>query len=616
MPILQAIQVAQLVRDVGITGEAAVIAVAVSKGESNFDSDVAGDTTIQTSKWGPSIGLWQVRSLKAEYGTGGTRDASRLTDPMFNARSMHSISAGGTNWQPWTIYTNGSYRNHLDEARQAVGSLGGTGVTAAPLQGATAPTIDSDGNPVPATSTISATVEQTALASPTPAITPPPTASLVAGLGTYGPTELHLEGRKLSGLAEIVTADLDRTIDDAASLVVQVIDTHNKLLESGLLDERSRTSVDTILFELIGVARYRRDLTLTFIDAAAADYINDKLDTPITQAPGTGSRGDFLRLLADRAPWVPVDIETGADPIIELATPDDANVWEALGQIASEVGWRRLVVANRLLIGSEEWLASRTPPIAIREGAGGVDRIEFDFLVGEDSSRASVTCDAKTWAAPPSQAVEITGLGPASGVWLVTGVSRKLGSTQARVELGRVQSPLAEPVPPPPPENYDDSGLPTYDPGTGGVTTPGVSDLPAVQTGAVSADGWIWPMPGRIASGFGPRKSPGGIGSKNHAGIDIAGPTGTPIVAMKGGTVTVAGTAGGYGNAVYIDHGGGLFSRYGHMQRVLCTRGQRVAQGQTIGLCDSTGNSTGPHVHAEIRPGDVAQDPLKFLPPR
>jgi hypothetical protein len=74
-----------------------------------------GDIGLQNGTWGPSVGLWQIRSLKAQYGTGGDRDASRLTDPAFNAKAMVSISGAGANWRPWSTYTHGSYKKYLSQ---------------------------------------------------------------------------------------------------------------------------------------------------------------------------------------------------------------------------------------------------------------------------------------------------------------------------------------------------------------------------------------------------------------------------------------------------------------------------------------------------------------------
>jgi hypothetical protein len=126
MPTLDAVAVARLALGAGLSEAAAVIAVAVARGESQFRTDVEGDVTIQDATWGPSIGLWQIRSLKAQYGTGGVRDAARLKEPSFNAASMAAISRRGSYWQPWSVYTKGVYRQHLAEAERAVEQAAGT----------------------------------------------------------------------------------------------------------------------------------------------------------------------------------------------------------------------------------------------------------------------------------------------------------------------------------------------------------------------------------------------------------------------------------------------------------------------------------------------------------
>lgn len=123
-----------------------------------------------------------------------------------------------------------------------------------------------------------------------------------------------------------------------------------------------------------------------------------------------------------------------------------------------------------------------------------------------------------------------------------------------------------------------------------------------------------WPASGRITSYFGGRKSPGGIGSTNHKGIDIAGSYGTPIYAADGGTVTYAGWMGGYGYLVRIDHGNGYVTYYGHNSSLIVSVGQHVYKGQQIARMGSTGNSTGNHCHFEVRLNGVAKNPLNYLP--
>ena len=129
--------------------------------------------------------------------------------------------------------------------------------------------------------------------------------------------------------------------------------------------------------------------------------------------------------------------------------------------------------------------------------------------------------------------------------------------------------------------------------------SPGVLGLPI--EGMTRAD---------ITSPFGNRASPGGIGSTNHRGTDFGFPSGTPIHACESGTVIHAGWKGGYGKCVIIDHGNGLQTLYAHQSRLNVAAGQRVIRGQCIGAVGSTGNSTGPHLHLEVRVNGVQADPM------
>ncbi|WP_368653769.1 peptidoglycan DD-metalloendopeptidase family protein [Ornithinibacillus sp. 4-3] len=113
-----------------------------------------------------------------------------------------------------------------------------------------------------------------------------------------------------------------------------------------------------------------------------------------------------------------------------------------------------------------------------------------------------------------------------------------------------------------------------------------------------------------MSSGFGPRKSPGGIGSTNHKGVDFAASMGTPIPAQAPGMVSFAGWQGGYGNIVRITGIDGMEYLYAHNSKNLVTRGDIVSKGQIIGLVGSTGNSTGPHVHYETRRNGQAINPM------
>lgn len=123
----------------------------------------------------------------------------------------------------------------------------------------------------------------------------------------------------------------------------------------------------------------------------------------------------------------------------------------------------------------------------------------------------------------------------------------------------------------------------------------------------------ISPVDGEITSEFGWRTHPIFGDRIFHSGIDIAAEYGTPIVAAKDGVVTNAGWISGYGNTVIIDHGSGISSLYGHNQSLAVSVGDEVKQGETISFCGSTGNSTGPHCHFEVRQDGEPVSPWDFL---
>jgi murein DD-endopeptidase MepM/ murein hydrolase activator NlpD len=133
------------------------------------------------------------------------------------------------------------------------------------------------------------------------------------------------------------------------------------------------------------------------------------------------------------------------------------------------------------------------------------------------------------------------------------------------------------------------------------------SSSTSAPSGVPSAAGFIWPVNGPVVSGFGMRWG------RMHEGIDISAASGTPIVAAAAGVVIHAGWLGGYGNLVVVDHGNGLATAYAHASSILVGVGQRVSQGQTIALVGSTGNSSGPHLHFEVRLNGNAVDPLAYL---
>lgn len=128
-----------------------------------------------------------------------------------------------------------------------------------------------------------------------------------------------------------------------------------------------------------------------------------------------------------------------------------------------------------------------------------------------------------------------------------------------------------------------------------------------------AAGTFSWPVTGTITSPFGWRSNPFGGAPEFHQGLDIAAPTGTTVTAAAGGTVIMAQWYGGYGNYILIDHGGGYSTGYGHLSAIYVTTGQSVQRGQAIGAVGSTGQSTGPHLHFEVRIAGKPVDPAPRL---
>lgn len=133
------------------------------------------------------------------------------------------------------------------------------------------------------------------------------------------------------------------------------------------------------------------------------------------------------------------------------------------------------------------------------------------------------------------------------------------------------------------------------------------TDSGSTGDGQPSGAGLIWPCDGVVVSGFGMRWG------RMHQGIDISCSFGTPNRAAAAGTVIYSGWLGGYGNLVVVDHGNGLSTAYAHATSNVVGVGQSVSQGETVSLVGSTGNSSGPHLHFEVRVNGQAVDPLFYL---
>lgn len=130
------------------------------------------------------------------------------------------------------------------------------------------------------------------------------------------------------------------------------------------------------------------------------------------------------------------------------------------------------------------------------------------------------------------------------------------------------------------------------------------------EVGGIDPGRFMWPVPSsrRISSSFGQR------GSKHHDGIDIPASRGANVIASDDGKVAYSGRMRGYGNIVVIKHSGGYHTVYAHNQKNFARKGQKVSKGEVIALVGSTGRSSGPHVHFEIRKNNRSRNPATYLP--
>jgi len=122
-----------------------------------------------------------------------------------------------------------------------------------------------------------------------------------------------------------------------------------------------------------------------------------------------------------------------------------------------------------------------------------------------------------------------------------------------------------------------------------------------------------WPVRGRVTAGFGQRLDPFSGEGGFHSGVDISTPYGTRVESGGDGIVLQAGFDSGYGNAIVVDHGFGMATKYGHLSKILVVVGQEVKRGQVIGAVGMTGKATGPHLHYEVIVNDTPVNPMKYL---
>jgi hypothetical protein len=282
------------------------------------------------------------------------------------------------------------------------------------------------------------------------------------------------------------------------------------------------------------------------------------------------------------------------------------DYWEAAGRLADEVEWALFLDGRVVYYDPEPELLKQEPVTTIRRSAPST----LDFSMNWDrrniATDMSVRVVCRPFAFRAGQTVQLAGFGPASvasagkpeypGRWLIAEIKRNRFEPFSELTLKQPTRPNAEPAP-------ETVRSPTSQ-------GPGPNGNPSPQ----GTGNWAWPVsPHPVSSDFGPRVAPTPGASSYHEGIDISVGRGTIVRAADNGKVTVAGVNGGYGNYVEIDHGGGLHSYYAHLMRWGVKVGQVVQKGERIGLVDSTGTSTGDHLHFGASKGGTAVDPMNYL---
>ena len=203
-----------------------------------------------------------------------------------------------------------------------------------------------------------------------------------------------------------------------------------------------------------------------------------------------------------------------------------------------------------------------------------------------------------------------------SGVVRSTVLAQSVSDIPVTTQMSAQPVPAVEPAQPTADAFAFNSGGPEEIEGVDGESTEIESEMREIRATLDPAFlPSVWPHAGKINNEFGFRRNPfGGRSYEFHSGMDIDGERGDLVIAPSGGTVIKASWTGGYGNMLEIDHGHGLTTRYGHLSKIEVGVGDQITRGQLVAYVGSTGRSTGPHLHYELRLKDKSINPRHVLP--
>lgn len=268
---------------------------------------------------------------------------------------------------------------------------------------------------------------------------------------------LLLEGQLMNSEISHVLRDalIERTIEGASTLTIDVYDDSRTLLKSGIFSERTRVRVDQYTFELVQIRKSGSDLSLVFEDLPVAAL--RRRTTPLKVSPNTLTHVEFAERLVLEEEWLsfwtPPELRSGELSRVELTRgkpdamgeePEDS--WTALGRIAEERGWRRYVLNKEAIAYvPETYLLDQPPVYTLREGGVGTADIDFDFDTGKPVATLRVRVRSGRWNVPVGAVVRVEDLGPANGNWLVSATSRSIFSLFIDVTLTKARPVLPEP---------------------------------------------------------------------------------------------------------------------------------------------------------------------------
>lgn len=371
-------QVADLAYGVGMRGDALAMAVAVARPESGngappgmwANMHAVGDTRLETAKWGPSIGGWQVRSVNAERSKGTTRDELALAEPGHQARAMREISGDGRSWQPWTTARDGKHRPYLAEARKAAAAREAQGGTGS----------------VGASSSSGSTTGAAPAAEVSPDVTIPTAALAVNYVAPRAVRELVVSGWRadLDIAAYVLDGDVELTTGEVSELGLTLLEPDGTTLPVHVANGVRWRDLD---LRVAALERAQRDglarLLVTARSAGAQrlkDNATDSAGRPIAGlVPGVQidaknlSPTEYAQVQATKLGLLRFVGEGSARRTDIAPARDDDGVyespWEVIQRLASDIGFWAFEAAGTLYFGRPSWLVTRTVAVPVGWGA-------------------------------------------------------------------------------------------------------------------------------------------------------------------------------------------------------------------------------------------------------